>query len=524
MQYPLPAVIITLYMAALLVLGLRFSRRQKTTEAYFVAGRSIPGWVTGISLVTTIITSVTFIAYPGAAYVGNWNLLVPGFMFVIVLAAIGVVVVPFYRRAVAMSAYEYFGKRFGRSVRFYSSLAFAAGHFAKMGFVLYLLALTVSAVTGWHTGSIVIGLSAVTIVYTLIGGLEAVMWSDVLQGFLLAAGVVVAVGYLLFSPQSHPAAMLHLIAAHHKTSLGSFSLNLHQPTFWVLAIYGLFFYLQKYTADQTVVQRYLAARTDREALYGTGLGAFLCLPVWAAFMLIGSLLWAFYHTAGAHPPTGLSTPDQIFPHFMMTQMPPVASGIFLAALFGAAMSMLASDLNCLAVILVEDYYRAIFPHSTDRQRLRTGRVMVAVCGVLACGVSLILCNMRGGALSMYYGITAEVAGGLAGLFLLAFLIRRAGRKSALCAIAVDVIFTVWAATTLDNGRYLNLHGWNYPWHEYTIGAVGSVLLLLTGVVCSIFFSESPPSGTVLTLWQWRSAQRATNTQQDSAVLTSRSTI
>ena len=366
MQYPIPALIITLYMAALLLLGLRLSRRQRTTEAYFVAGRSIPGWITGISLLTTIITSVTFIAYPGAAYVGNWNLLVPGFMFVLVLAAIGMVVVPFYRRAVAMSAYEYFGKRFGRGVRTYSSLAFAAGHFSKMGFVIYLLALTVNQVTGWRIGSMIVGLGAVTIVYTLAGGLEAVMWSDVLQGFLLAIGVVVSLAYLLLSPHAHPAAMFHLIAANHKTSLGSFRFDLHQPTFWVLAIYGLFFYLQKYTADQTVVQRYLAARTDREALMGTGLGALLCVPVWTAFMLIGTLLWAFYRTSGERPPVGMSTPDQIFPHFMITQMPPVASGFFLAALFGAAMSMLASDLNCLAVIAVEDHYRMFFPRSTDR--------------------------------------------------------------------------------------------------------------------------------------------------------------
>jgi SSS family solute:Na+ symporter len=125
MHYPVPAIIITLYMIALLFLGLRFSRRQKTTEAYFVAGRAIPGWVTGISLVATIITSVTFIAYPGAAYAGDWHLLVPGFMFVAVLAAIGMIVVPFYRRVVGLSAYEYFGKRFGRGVRAYSSLAFA---------------------------------------------------------------------------------------------------------------------------------------------------------------------------------------------------------------------------------------------------------------------------------------------------------------------------------------------------------------------------------------------------------------
>lgn len=509
MRYPVCALIIGLYMAVLVAFGLRFSRRQKTTEAYFVAGRAIPGWVTGISLLTTIITSVTFIAYPGAAYAGNWTLLVPGFMFVVVLLIVGAVVVPFYRHVVTMSTYEYFGKRFGRGVRVYSSLTFAAGHFSKMGFVLYLLALTINQVTGWSLAKMIVALGLVAIAYTLIGGLEAVMWSDVLQGFLLAAGVVISLGYLLLSPHSHPAAMFHLIAANHKTSLGSFHFDFHQRTFWVLAVYGLFFYLQKYTADQTVVQRYLAARSDRQALLGIGMGAVLCIPVWTAFMLIGTLLWAFYRTSGAHLAAGaISSPDQIFPHFLVTQMPPVAAGIFLAALFGAATSMLASDLNCLAVIIVEDHYSLINPRSTDRQRLRVGKLAVALCGIVTIGISLALSHAHTGALSLYYAVTAIVAGGLAGLFLLAFLFRKAGRKAAIYGITTSLLFTIWAVLTMDGGKLINLHSWNYPWHPYTVGAVGSILLLFVGAILSIIFPEAQDRNSGMTIWQWLAAKKA----------------
>jgi SSS family solute:Na+ symporter len=274
-----------------------------------------------------------------------------------------------------------------------------------------------------------------------------------------------------------------------------------------MAIYGLFFYLQKYTADQTVVQRYLAAKTDRSALRGMALGASLCLPVWTAFMLIGSLLWAFYRLTGETLPATVTRPDQVFPHYMVSQMPIGVGGLFLAALFGAAMSMLASDLNCLGLILVEDFYAYFLPRNTDAQRLRFGKFAIILCGALAITVALRLSSTQGAALALYYTATAIVAGGLAGLFLLAFLSRRAGRTAALTGIAANLVFTAYATLTLNGGKTLNLGGYNYPWHEYTIGAVGNLLLLAVGLATAAIFpaSSSPPSR--YTLWDWLAARK-----------------
>ncbi len=249
-----------------------------------------------------------------------------------------------------------------------------------------------------------------------------------------------------------------------------------------MALYGFFYYLQKYTADQTVVQRYLAARSDRSALRGIQMGATLCLPVWTAFMLIGSLLWAFYRLAGQAPPSAVTRPDQVFPYFMVTQMPVGVAGLFLAALFGAAMSMLASDLNCLGLILVEDFYSHFFPSRADAQRLRFGKLAVVLCGALAIAISLCVTATHGSALALYYTAASIVAGGLAGLFLLAFLSRRAGRTAALAGIAANLIFTAYATLTLDGGKILNLHRYNFPWSEYTIGVFGNLLLLAVGLV------------------------------------------
>jgi SSS family solute:Na+ symporter len=493
---------IATYMAAFVLIGLRFSRRQTTTETYFVAKRSIPGWAMGLSLLATIITSVTFIAYPGAAYAGNWSLLVPGFMILGVLALVGLVIVPFYRHTVGMSAYEYFGKRFGTGVRMYSSFAFAMGHFSKMGFVFYLLALTVNSMTGWGIDRVIIVGGAATVFYTLIGGVEAVIWADVLQGFVLWLGILVSLGFLLWLPPSGPASVLSLAWHSHKMSLGSTSMSFHQPTIIVLSIYGFFWYLQKYTADQTVVQRYLVAKSDREALRGIALGAALCVPIWASFMLIGSLLWAFYRLTGEHLPAQISKADQVFPYFMMTHIPSGLAGMLIASLFGAGMASLSSDLNALAVIGVEDYYRLIKPRSNDRQRLRMGKIVVLISGLLAVAVALRLSHSQGSALSLYYTITAIVAGGLAGLFLLAFFCLRANKLGAQVGIVANLIFTSWATLSANNGKLLDLGRFNFPMHDYVIGAIGHLVLLAVGYGVSICFIHSSESRRDLTYWGW----------------------
>lgn len=501
------ALVILVYLGSLLAIGFRFAGRQKTTKAYFVANRGIPGWAIGMSLMATIITSITFIAYPGAAYSGNWSLLVPNLMFVGVLLIVGLVVVPFYRRSVAMSAYAYFGSRFGLSVQMYSSLAFAIGHFAKMGFVVYLVSLTLSSITGWNSGLIIVLTVLVTILYAIAGGIEAVVWADVLQGFVLWCSIFVSIGFLLWLTPGGPHAALHEAWSHGKIGFGSAAFDLKMPTIPVLAIYGFFFYLQKYTADQTIVQRYLLAPTDRAALRGTALGAALCVPVWASFMLIGSLLWSFYRLSHEQLPPKIAQADQIFPHFLATHLPSGAAGLFIASFLGAAISMLASDINCLSLIGVEDFYRHLKPHATDRQRLRAGKVIAVCAGAGAMLIAIVLARIAGPALSLYYAVTAIAAGALAGLFLLAFISSKASPRGAQIGIAISLAFTAWATLTANGGKALNLGQWNFPWHDYLIGACGHLVLLASGYAFSFVFPAAHPVDPRLTLAGWLRAAR-----------------
>jgi SSS family solute:Na+ symporter len=265
-----------------------------------------------------------------------------------------------------------------------------------------------------------------------------------------------------------------------KIALGSPALDFSKPTFVVLTVYGLFYYFQRYTADQTVVQRYLAARSDRDAVRGILLGSLLCIPVWTLFMLAGTLCWAFFRVSGESLPAYAAKADQAFPYFISTHIPPGLAGLFVAALFGAAMANLSSDLNALSAVGVEDYYRALRPQSTDRQRLRCAKILVAAFGALCVVVATALAHTDGTALSLWYTVSAIAAGGLAGLFLLAFLVPRAGPAAAYTGIAASLAFTAYATLTVDGGKIWNLGRFNFPLHNYMIGVIGHVVLVAVG--------------------------------------------
>jgi solute:Na+ symporter, SSS family len=478
------AVVLLAYLALLAWIGSRFARRQTSTENYFLAKRSIPPWAMGFSLLATLVSSVTFVAYPGSSYAGNWSLLVPGFLVVIVLLLVGQWIIPFYRKTIGVSAYEYFQQRFGRKVRLYASFAFSMAHFSKMGFVFYLMALTVNSVTGWNIDAMIVGVAVVMIFYALRGGIEAVVWTDVIQGFVMAAGVLVCLGYLFWSTPGGAPAALSLAAEKGKLSLGTMRWSFETATIPVLVVYGFFWYFQRYTADQTVVQRYLLAANDRAALKGVATGALFAVPVWALFMLVGTATWAYFQLTGETLPATITKPDQVFPYFLATKLPDGWTGLFLAALSGSAMTMVASDLNSLAAVGVQDFYKPIRPESTDEQRLRVAKLLVAAGGVGAAATAMLISRAQGNALSMWFAVSAIASGGLAGLFLLAVCCPRANSAAALSGIVASLVVTAWAVLTQGAGRFVDLGKYNFTWDNLMIGVVGHLILFSVGTLVS----------------------------------------
>ncbi|HEY3837898.1 MAG TPA: sodium:solute symporter [Bryobacteraceae bacterium] len=490
------------YLAVMSALGLRYWRRQTTTESYFVAKRVLPAWALGMSMLATMISSVTFVAYPGSSYGKDWSLLVPGFMLIAVLPLVGQVIIPFYREAIGVSAYEYFERRFGKPVRLYSACAFSLAHFSKMGFVLYLMALTLASISGWNVEILIYGAAAVMIFFAVLGGIEAVVWADVIQGFVMGVSILITLGFLFFLPPGGPGAIFDKAIAAHKFGLGSLEWNFARPTIPVLLLYGLFWYLQRYVADQTLVQRYLMARSDREAFNGAKVGAFLSVPVWALFMLIGTCVWAFLQVTGEPIPASITKADQMFPFFLGRHLPTGVLGLLFACLTGSAMTMLAGDLNSMSVVAAEDFYRTFRPAATDRERLAAAKVFVVLTGVATIGVALLLVQTKASALSIWFAVSGIASGGLMGLFFLAFLSRRAHRRGVYCGIAACLVFSVWAALTKGASPLVNLGNWNFPYDELLIGVIGNVLLFVVGGLVSYLLPRES-AAQPRTLWNWR---------------------
>ncbi len=445
--HPIDYLVVLLSLVMSIGVGLYFARRQNSTTTYFSAGGTIPSWAVGISILATLISSVTFLAYPGEGYSSNWIRLVQGLMVPLVLICIVWFVVPLFRNVIGLSAYEYFEKRFGFFARLYGSFGFVLAHFSKMGTVFFLLALALSNIMGVNTYLIIWVLGVAVIILTLLGGIEAVIWLDVIQGFMLIGGGLLCLGVLLFGQPGGPVAVVSYAWERGKMSMGPFDLDFTHLTFVVMALNGVFYAIQKYGTDQTIVQRYLTAKSTREAVRAALLGVFLSVPVWALFMFIGTALYSYYDLTAAALPPGTRA-DAVFPYFIMTQLPTGVTGLILAALMAAAISSLDSDLNCLAAVGVEDYYIRLRPGSTDAERLRMGKILVAVAGLGAIGVaSLYVRAGNKGVLGIVFTLYAIFSGGIAGMFLLGLFSRRANKQGLYVGIAACVVFTAYALLT-----------------------------------------------------------------------------
>ncbi len=489
--------IIILSLLVTLGVGVKYSGKNTNTQQYFAAGGNIPAWAIGMSIFATLISSVTFLAYPGEGYKSNWILLIQGFMVPVVLLFSIRFIVPLYRNVIGLSAYEYFEKRFGYLARVYGSLGFIFAHFSKMGSVLFLLSLALTSMTGVDSLTIlwIIGISIIFI--TLLGGMEAVIWLDVIQGFLLILGGLVAIGVIIFKTDGGLGAIVNYAVDHDKMGFGPFNWDFVNLTFWVMSINGLFYAIQKYGADQTIVQRYLTAKSDKEAIRGSIIGIAITVPIWTLFMFIGTALFSFYAINKLQLPVGIKA-DAVFPFFITTQLPPGLIGLILSALIAAAISSLDADLNSLAAVGVDDYYKRLKPNSSGKQQLNFGKLLVVLAGIGAISIATIYIKLGSGLsiLSTVFMLYAIFSGGIAGMLLLGLFVNRANRQGLNVGIVACILFTSYALLTstytgsgtrshliLDLGRY------NFTQHKYMLGVYSHIVLFFVGWIASYFFPK-----------------------------------
>ena len=483
----LPAIdilVLILYLAAVVGLGCWLSRRNRTTNDFMAAGGTLPGWAVGLSIFGTYLSSNTFIGVPGKAYGENWN----GFVFSLSLPFAAWVAVkwfvPFYRRTGEISAYHHLEKRFGPWARTYALGCYLLTQLARVGTILFGVSLGLSALTGWSVPVIIIAGGVAVTAYTLLGGIAAVIWTDVIQSLVLLVGALVIAGLLLANHPHGPGEALHIAANEGKFSLGSFGLDLTQSTFWVVFLYGVFINLNNFGIDQSFVQRYHAARDEKAAARSVWTGALLYVPVAALFFLIGSLLFSYYHASPellkplvAQYPDGHA--DKVLPHFIATQLPPGAAGLLIAAIFAAAMSSIDTSLNSAATVTLKDFVqRHLNRGQTESDALRILRTATLVWGVLGTGVALAMIGQKS-LLDAWWKLSGIFAGGMLGLFLLGLISRRANNAGALAGVIVGVLIICWMTFPDQLPQALRS-----PFHAHMITVIGTLTIFGVGVACS----------------------------------------
>lgn len=479
--------VLVVYFAAMMGVGVYFYRsgRSDTAEGFTKADGGMPGWVVGLSILATYLSSISFLALPGRAYVGNWNAFVFSLSLPLALWVAARWFVPYYRATGDVSAYSHLETRFGPWARMYAGVCYLLTQLARMGAVMYLMALPLHLLLGWEMHWVILLTGVSVIFYTMLGGIVVVMWSDAIQALILMAGALLCLVLLLTGLPEGAVQGFRLAMEQDKFSLGCFGGSLADSTFWVVLVYGLVINLQNFGIDQNYVQRYVAARSETAARRSLWLGGLLYVPVSAMFFLIGTALFVFYATQPGLLPADLKadgTVDRIFPYFIITQLPPGVRGLLLAAIFAAAMSTLSTSLNSSATLVLTDWYqRFLQPECTPSQSMRVLHGTSLVWGLLGTVVALAMIGVKA-ALDVWWTLSGIFAGGMLGLFLLGLISRRAGNPSAVVGVVAGVGAILWM--TLSPGAAIWPEAWQNPMHSFLTVVVGTIVILCVGLLVS----------------------------------------
>lgn len=508
--------VLVVYFVCTMGIGVYFWRRSRSTEGFTAASRSLPGWVCGLSIFATYLSSISFLALPGKAFVTDWN----AFVFSLSLPLATWVAVrwflPYYRKSGEVSAYANLEHRFGPWARTYAGTFYLLTQIARMGTVMYLMALPMNILLGWDLTTVILITGVSVTAYAFVGGLVAVIWADALQAMVLTGGAVVCVIVLLCGLPEGPQQVFTLAAEHHKFGLGSFDVSVVESTFWVVLVYGLFINLQNFGIDQSYVQRYVASKSRREARKSVWLGGLIYVPVSALFFFIGTALFAYYHT---HPSemqevkaivakeavrqdgvgdtdatyaealaskqaslTDEDIGDKVFPHFIGAKLPQGLTGLLIAAVFAAAMSTVSTSLNSSATLVMTDFYQRYFkPNATEIQRMRVLHGATVVWGIL--GTAIALCFTRvSSALDTWWMLASIFSGGIVGLFLLGMISKRATNAAAATGVCLCALVICWMVLSQQAWWPEALSDLRNPMHSYMTIVVGTLTILVTGLV------------------------------------------
>ncbi|NLU90496.1 sodium/solute symporter [Chitinophaga sp. Ak27] len=476
------------YFLLMLGIGIWTSMKQHSTLDYFKGGQKIPGWATGLSIFGAKLSAITFIGIPAKTYATDWTYF---FLLMTIIMAMPFVIryfIPFYRKLSVTSSYEYLEKRFNYVVRGISGFMYILLQLGRMGIVILLPSIALSVVTGIEVRTSIIVMGLVSLFYTVLGGIEAVIWTEVVQVIILLTGAILALILIPMHLISGPVGMSQTLQHYNKLKLFDLRFDFTSSSFWVVLIGGFSLNLIQYGCDQTVVQRYLTTTDEKTAVKSLRLGAWLTLPSTIIFFAIGTLLFLFYRDHPAEVNIALNNQDTIFPWYIVTQLPKGIAGLVITAIFAAAMGSLNGSVNGVATVVVNDFFRRFMPLRPDKFYLRAARAVTLAVGLFGTLIAWLMASW--GATSLWDEfnlILGLFTGSVGGLFILGIFTRRANGPGAVigfvCSALVQFILM----------QYTHMYLLMYAF-------TGLVACFVTGYLASLFFSR-PSSLEGLTIYK-----------------------
>ncbi|MGL4943034.1 MAG: sodium:solute symporter family transporter [Thermoguttaceae bacterium] len=463
---------IAVYFAILVVIGVVFSRKNANTTDFFRGGGRIPWWAIGISIFATALSSITCLSMPAKAFATDWRMLFYNAGILFVAPIITVYYMNSFRNLRLDTAYEFLERRFNRCTRLLASALFCTFMVSRIAIVLFLPSLALGIVTDFNVSFCIVLMGVVTLVYCTFGGMEAVVWGDVLQGFLLVGGAILSLCFLIFHTEGGLRGFVEIGQEMHKFHTFDFTLTLAQPVLWVVILGGFANSLITYSSDQTIVQRYMSANSGDQAVRSLWLNAWISIPVTVLFFLLGTALFTYYSSHPLGIDITLKNTDAIFPHYIVHSLPPGIAGLAIAAIFAAAMSTLSSNINSVSAAITCDFIKP-FVALSPRAELLTARVVGIVAG--GCGIALALLLATWEIRSLWDQFNTFLGlftGVLGGLFLMGIFSKRINGTGAVAGI-FGSLGSVWAVQHYTSLSFL------------LYGAVGMVSCYAVGWIVSL---------------------------------------
>ena len=435
--------VLALYLLGMLGMGIYFMRKENGADDFFKGGGRIPWWAAGISIYATMLSAITYMTIPAKAYTTNWTYYPMLWMILLISFPVIKYYLPYFRKLNVTSAYEILEQRFNLFTRLLASALFSIFMVVRMAIVLYLPSLALTAVTGIDIYLCIVLMGLVTIVYCTMGGVEAVIWGDVVQGLILVCGAIFAVVYLAIGTEGGVMGCIDIALENDKLRLFDWSNAWSGGVWWVIIIGGLANNLISYTSDQTVIQRYLTTPDEKSAGRGILVNGVMSVFVSVAFYMIGTGLYTFYKTHPAELDVTMGQSDAIFPFFMMSQMPAGVAGALIAAIFAATMSTISSNINSVATAFSIDFWKRFRP-TTDAQLVVVARWASVLSGLVGLALALFMATWNiQSFLDFFNQALGLLTSGLGGLFFIAVFMKRVKGNAALIGFVVGEAVVFW---------------------------------------------------------------------------------